>query len=178
MRKAGKKMHVILCADDRNGMMFHRRRQSRDRAVLEDIEKLRAGKKLLMNKYSDKMFSEYGYSDHETFESSEAALTAAGEDDFCFLEDISPAAHRAGSEVSLFTDGIGITRRICGSKEICSTVGRLSNAWILKEIHTRRLPGEFSSANAEGGQDEGDRPKTERTAARCAASAAKRGLPD
>ena len=63
MRKAGKKMHVILCADDRNGMMFHRRRQSRDRAVLEDIEKLRAGKKLLMNKYSDKMFSEYGYSD-------------------------------------------------------------------------------------------------------------------
>ena len=23
-----------------------------------------------------------------------AALTAAGEDDFCFLEDISPAAHR------------------------------------------------------------------------------------
>ena len=83
-------MHVILCADDRNGMMFHRRRQSRDRAVLEDIEKLRAGKKLLMNKYSDKMFSEYGYSDHETFESSEAALTAAGEDDFCFLEDISP----------------------------------------------------------------------------------------
>ena len=75
-------MHVILCADDRNGMMFHRRRQSRDRAVLEDIEKLRAGKKLLMNKYSDKMFSEYGYSDHETFESSEAALTAAGEDDY------------------------------------------------------------------------------------------------
>ena len=94
MRKAGKKMHVILCADDRNGMMFHRRRQSRDRAVLEDIEKLRAGKTLLMYKYSDKMFSEYGYSDHETFESSEAALTAAGEDDFCFLEDISPAAHR------------------------------------------------------------------------------------
>ena len=45
----------------------------------EDIEKLRAGEKLLMNKYSDKMFSEYGYSDHETFESSEAALTAAGE---------------------------------------------------------------------------------------------------
>ena len=167
MRKAGKKMHVILCADDRNGMMFHRRRQSRDRAVLEDIEKLRAGKKLLMNKYSDKMFSEYGYSDHETFESSEAAQTAAGEDDF-----------GAGSEVSLFTDGIGITRRICGSKEICSTVGRLSNAWILKEIHTKKLPGKFLNANAEGGQDEGDRPKTERTAARCAASAAKRGLPD
>ena len=52
-----------------------------------------SGEKLLMNKYSDKMFSEYGYSDHETFESSEAALTAAGEDDFC-SEDISPAAHR------------------------------------------------------------------------------------
>ena len=143
MRKAGKKMHVILCADDRNGMMFHRRRQSRDRAVLEDIEKLRAGKKLLMNKYSDKMFSEYGYSDHETFESSEAALTAAGEIDSAFWRISARRRIGAGSEVSLFTDGIGITRRICGSKEICSTVGRLSNAWILKEIHTEKITREI-----------------------------------
>ena len=30
-------MQVILCLDDRNGMMFNHRRQSRDRAVIQDI---------------------------------------------------------------------------------------------------------------------------------------------
>ena len=32
-------MHVLLCLDDRNGMLFHNRRQSRDRTVIQNIRR-------------------------------------------------------------------------------------------------------------------------------------------
>ncbi len=51
-------MIVILCLDDRNGMMFNNRRQSRDRAVAADIIRLVDGEKLFMNEYSSGFFSE------------------------------------------------------------------------------------------------------------------------
>ena len=51
-------MIAILCLDDRNGMMFNNRRQSRDRAVASDIIKLIDGEKLFMNEYSSGFFSE------------------------------------------------------------------------------------------------------------------------
>lgn len=49
---------AILCLDDRNGMMFNNRRQSRDRAVAADIIRLVDGEKLFMNEYSSGFFSE------------------------------------------------------------------------------------------------------------------------
>ena len=76
-------MNVILCADDRDGLMFGGRRQSRDRAVIEDIGDLTRGCRFLMNRYSDKMFGEYGSENHETFEDTEEMLNAAGQGDFC-----------------------------------------------------------------------------------------------
>ena len=32
-------MNIIVCLDDNLGMLFNKRRQSKDRRVLEDIEK-------------------------------------------------------------------------------------------------------------------------------------------
>lgn len=80
-------MKMILCLDDRSGMMFNRRRQSKDRAVIEDILKLSAGCSLRMNGYSGKMFSEYGSSGHTE---EEDFADRAGEGDFCFVENIQP----------------------------------------------------------------------------------------
>lgn len=53
-------MKFIVCLDDKNGMLFNNRRQSRDRVVTEDIICNLADEKLLINEFSAKLFAEYG----------------------------------------------------------------------------------------------------------------------
>lgn len=48
-------MTLIFCLDDNNGLMFHGRRQSSDRAVTERITDYAAGKRLLIDAYSAKL---------------------------------------------------------------------------------------------------------------------------
>ena len=50
-------MNIIVCLEDKNGMMFNKRRLSQDVAIREDIYKNMDGKSLIMNDYSYKMFS-------------------------------------------------------------------------------------------------------------------------
>ena len=50
-------MNIIVCLEDKNGMMFNKRRLSQDVAIREDIYKNMDGKSLIMNAYSYKMFS-------------------------------------------------------------------------------------------------------------------------
>lgn len=52
-------MNVILCLDDNKGMLFNNRRQSRDKAVLDDAFKLLDGEKLVVTSFSEKLFSDY-----------------------------------------------------------------------------------------------------------------------
>ena len=84
-------MHVILCIDDENGMMFFGRRQSQDRALRQRIMTLTKGKTLWMNGYSAKLFLSDGYEDIRV---SEDFLSQAGKDDYCYVEniDITPYA--------------------------------------------------------------------------------------
>jgi len=49
-------MVLIICVDDRMGMAFHKRRQSRDQAVCEDIVKLTDGEVIGMDERSLKLF--------------------------------------------------------------------------------------------------------------------------
>ena len=49
-------MKVIVCLDDKNGMLFGNRRQSRDRIVIEDICKMTDV--LSIHTFSEKLFSE------------------------------------------------------------------------------------------------------------------------
>ena len=51
-------MIVMLCVDDKYGMMFNCRRQSQDRVLRERIQKLTGGKPLWMNAYSRKQFED------------------------------------------------------------------------------------------------------------------------
>lgn len=82
-------MRLIVCLDDRNGMLFHKRRLSSDAAVCRDILAITSGSELRMNGYSAKLFS----SQPAQITVSEDVLNTDG-DAWCFVEnlDIIPVA--------------------------------------------------------------------------------------
>ena len=51
-------MRVIVCLEDKGGMMFNRRRQSRDRVLNADVVKMCQGSRLLIAPYSMLLFEE------------------------------------------------------------------------------------------------------------------------
>lgn len=79
-------MNIILCLDDKNGMMFNHRRQSRDRAVAADIISMLGEIRLWIRPYSETLFCDYMLNYHV----SENPYKYAGEEDFCFIEDEVP----------------------------------------------------------------------------------------
>lgn len=74
-------MQVIVCVDDNGGMMFNKRRQSRDRVLCEYVMRLSEGHQVYMNAYSAKLFSE-----DDRIVVSENYLEEASGEDFCFVE--------------------------------------------------------------------------------------------
>ena len=81
-------MIMIVCLDDKNGMAFNRRRQSRDRVLTERIRTITSGSVLWMNAYSAKLFSG-GVNVDEDF------MEKAGEGEYCFVETFAPELDRA-----------------------------------------------------------------------------------
>lgn len=77
-------MIAVVCVDEKNGMMFHGRRQSQDRILRENLLKECSGKRLYMNEYSAKLFQNDVGAEIRV---SEDFLCDAGEGDFCFAED-------------------------------------------------------------------------------------------
>lgn len=77
-------MRVIVCLDDRNGMLFNRRRQSRDRRVVEDILRELGEKRLLVNGFSAPLFERAG----DRIRVEDDPLAAAGREDVCFVENL------------------------------------------------------------------------------------------
>ena len=88
-------MTLIICADDRGGMAFNRRRQSQDRIVREHILADAAGGQLWMSPYSARQF---GPEQAEHISADEDFLEKAGEADTCFLELSDPTAALARAE--------------------------------------------------------------------------------
>ena len=76
-------MIVILCLDDKNGLMFNNRRQSKDKVVVQDILKLVDGKKLFINSYSESLFR--GLESNLIIDDD--FLNNATKEDYCFVED-------------------------------------------------------------------------------------------
>ena len=74
-------MILIVCLDDKGGMAFNRRRQSKDRALREQLLALTEGKPIWMNGYSAKQFEESG-----NIRVDEAFLEKAGQGEYCFAE--------------------------------------------------------------------------------------------
>lgn len=81
-------MIVIVCIDDRNGMMFHNRRVSQDRVQRRDMLRECEGKILYMSAYSKKMFC--GSTAHD-ISVSDDFLEKAGKGEYCFVEDADMA---------------------------------------------------------------------------------------
>lgn len=76
-------MIVILCLDDKNGLMFNNRRQSKDKLVIQDILKLIGEKKLFISSYSESLFQ--GLKSNLIVDNN--FLSNADKEDFCFVED-------------------------------------------------------------------------------------------
>ncbi len=76
-------MNIILCVDDKNGMIFNHRRQSHDRVLREHILQLTAPHKLWMNTYSKRQFIEV---DNRIIVDNKFLLKAE-KNNYCFVED-------------------------------------------------------------------------------------------
>lgn len=77
-------MHIIICLDDDNGMLFHDRRQSQDVKLRADVLERLGERELWMNAYSAKQFADAG---DARIHVSEEFLEEAGEGDYCFVEN-------------------------------------------------------------------------------------------
>lgn len=78
---------IIVCLDERGGMAFNKRRQSRDALVSADILAT-AGGRLTVYPYSERLMSEAVAAGAEHgFRVSERALEEADAEDFVFVED-------------------------------------------------------------------------------------------
>ena len=75
-------MHIVLCLDDRNGMLFNKRRLSSDKAVCEKILETAVGN-VWMNTYSAKLFADANICVDDVF------LDKAATEDICFVEDLA-----------------------------------------------------------------------------------------
>lgn len=77
-------MRVIICLDDGLGMIFGGKRQSRDKAVLEDMGK--RGECITVLPFSEKMISQSGL--EYTLKPS---IDSVDKNDLVFVESIDPA---------------------------------------------------------------------------------------
>ena len=132
-------MTLILCIDDKKGMTFGGKRQSRDSAVTERILSLTDGKRLVLSPYSAPLFP-----DKKELVVAEDPAEAGKADDFLFIENTSlpeKAPERiilfhwnrrypATSFFTLSTDGYALseTREFKGSSHDCIT----EESWELK----------------------------------------------
>lgn len=84
-------MHIIVCVDDRLGMLFNKRRQSKDASLRKRILSGLDGRRFLMNHYSFRQFASDEGADAVTV--TEDFLDVALEDDVCFVENSDLSAY-------------------------------------------------------------------------------------
>ena len=75
-------MLVFLCLDQKNGMAFHQRRQSLDRAIRADLLTAAAGRPVWMTPYSARQFTE----PEAVLRTSDAPLQETEREGLCFVE--------------------------------------------------------------------------------------------
>ena len=76
-----KLLNIIICLDDKNGMLFGGKRQSRDSVLCKRILEISKETGLLMNNYSAKLF------EAEDVIADEDFLLKAQKGDYCFIEN-------------------------------------------------------------------------------------------
>lgn len=90
-------MILVVCIDDHGGMLFNKRRQSKDRALRADLLKLSKQSRLWMNAYSAAQFAD----ETDNVLVDEDFLEKAESCDYCFVEnlDITPYADSIDSVI-------------------------------------------------------------------------------
>ena len=83
-------MKLILCVDDKGGLAFNHRRQSRDRVLNEHILMHCGMHRLWISPYTAKLF---GADTAVRLCIAEDCLERAEEDDYCFAEVHNPAPY-------------------------------------------------------------------------------------
>lgn len=77
-------MNIIVCLDDKNGMMFNKRRQSQDKILRSNIKELVKTNNLFMNEYSYKLYKDI---DSGNIKVCENFLDECSKGDFCLIEN-------------------------------------------------------------------------------------------
>lgn len=76
-------MTLVVCLDDQMGMMFNRRRQSRDRVLIAELTAAAGVRRLVVSPYSAPLFP----ADTANVTVTEDPCGTAGESDLSFVED-------------------------------------------------------------------------------------------
>lgn len=80
-------MIIIACVDEKSGMLFNNRRQSKDSVLTKHIVQLVGENKLWINRFSSSIFEEYI---GQNVIVDDEFLSKIGENEYCFIENISP----------------------------------------------------------------------------------------
>lgn len=124
-------MIAIVCLDDKNGMMFNRRRQSRDRRLRERIIGMTVGKVLRMNQYSVEQFD---LEDRACVVVSDSFLDEATDGEYCFVENEALAPYEKDIELLI------VFRWNCiYPSDVCLDLALEKSSWRL--IETEDFPG-------------------------------------
>ena len=88
--EGGAFMILIVCLDDRNGMLFNNRRQSRDDRVITKILEITHSSKLWMNNFSQALFQAMN---NKNLQIDDDFLHKAGTGEYCFAENVDPSSY-------------------------------------------------------------------------------------
>lgn len=94
----GINLKLIVCLDDRGGMAFNRRRQSRDRILIENLVQHVGTARLYVTPYTAKLFRGHVLDLWET----DTPLLDAGSTDYCFSELEAPSHEADVSELTVY----------------------------------------------------------------------------
>ena len=81
-------MILIACVDDGMGMMFNKRRVSRDEAVIKRIIEIADNKRIWMSQYSYPLFENIKAGN---IVAADLFLEKASNNEYCFIENVSTA---------------------------------------------------------------------------------------
>ena len=82
-------MKLIVCLDERKGMMFNNRRQSRDRVLIDNLIDMVNGDNLYIAPYSESLFE-----DKEVKLKVKNNPLKAADENWCFIENLPVAEYK------------------------------------------------------------------------------------
>lgn len=86
-------MKIAVAIDDNNGVMFNHRRLSKDAELRKRLLKLVGENTLYIAPFSERQFNDEIVSGLYNIKVDENFIDHAGDDDYCFIEDVDVSGH-------------------------------------------------------------------------------------